>query len=100
MLHSIEKELDVADAAIGESLHVLDTDNDGLVSTAELTKALGFLRSELGEEELALVLERLAEVQRSGGAKEGDKISVEALKAAAGPEAGGADGESVQIHIK
>jgi hypothetical protein len=34
ILHRIEQELDDADAKIGESMHMLDLDNDGLVRGA------------------------------------------------------------------
>lgn len=33
ILHRIEKELDEADTRIGDAMHVLDIDNDGLVMT-------------------------------------------------------------------
>ena len=44
ILERIEAELDDVDARIGERLHVLDMDNDGLISKGELEIALGFMR--------------------------------------------------------
>lgn len=32
ILERIEKELDTVDTKIGEAMHILDTDNDGMVS--------------------------------------------------------------------
>ena len=40
ILQRIERELDHVDSRIGESMHVLDLDNDGLVRAAGL-RALG-----------------------------------------------------------
>jgi hypothetical protein len=42
----------------GERLHVLDLDNDGLISAAELTDALRFLRANLDEQDLVALLDR------------------------------------------
>lgn len=42
----------------GEKLHVLDLDNDGLITPGELQDALRFLRSNLDEEDLMALLER------------------------------------------
>jgi Ca2+-binding EF-hand superfamily protein len=39
-------------------MHVLDLDNDGLISAAELTDALRFLRANLDEEDLVALLDR------------------------------------------
>ena len=36
ILERIEKELDSVESKIGESMHVLDTDNDGMVSASQL----------------------------------------------------------------
>jgi hypothetical protein len=41
ILHRIELELDAAEAAIGNKMRVIDLDNDGLISEAELQTALG-----------------------------------------------------------
>ena len=45
ILERIEKELDSVESKIGESMHVLDTDNDGMVSTQAVQPAIraGFL---------------------------------------------------------
>lgn len=42
----------------GERLHVLDLDNDGLISAAELSDALRFLRANLDEQDLVALLDR------------------------------------------
>jgi Ca2+-binding EF-hand superfamily protein len=39
-------------------MHVLDLDNDGLISAAELTDALRFLRANLDEQDLVALLDR------------------------------------------
>lgn len=67
ILLRLEKELDQAEAAIGERLHVLDMDNDGLITAKELTDALQFLKANLDEQDLNALLERL-EVKPQGGA--------------------------------
>ena len=69
ILARIERELDAVDARIGERMHVLDEDNDGVISEEELKRALGFLRESLGEDELRTLLERLqrAKVGGEGG---------------------------------
>jgi len=54
----IEAELDDAEKTIGERLHVIDLDNDGLISESELQEALRFLKANLDEEELLLLLDR------------------------------------------
>ncbi|KAK9786798.1 hypothetical protein WJX73_003279 [Symbiochloris irregularis] len=59
ILERIEADLDAVDTKIGESMHVLDLDNDGLVSKEELQAAMGFLREQLGEDELHTLLEQL-----------------------------------------
>jgi hypothetical protein len=52
MLIRIESDLDKAEEHIGEKLHLLDTDNDGVISKKELEDALKFLDQELTEEEM------------------------------------------------
>ena len=37
----IERELDAAEATIGERLHVIDLDNDGIISKEELEEVGG-----------------------------------------------------------
>ncbi|KAK9807532.1 hypothetical protein WJX72_001831 [[Myrmecia] bisecta] len=59
ILARIEKELDQVDSKIGESMHVLDLDNDGMITRDELRAAMGFLTDQLGEDELRHLLERL-----------------------------------------
>ncbi|GAB4818097.1 hypothetical protein N2152v2_005143 [Parachlorella kessleri] len=59
ILQRIEKELDDADSKIGDSMRVLDLDNDGIITTDELQTAMSFLREQLGEEELRHMLETL-----------------------------------------
>ena len=113
ILARIEAELDTVDARIGEKMHVLDADNDGIVSEvragfggggeemnehsskhtttrpaniainlpltpkfppfaphtqAELTTALGFLKEQLGEDELRNLLERLEDMRVAAAA--------------------------------
>jgi Ca2+-binding EF-hand superfamily protein len=47
---------------------VLDTDRDGVISTQELAGAMGFLREQMGEEELRHLLEMLSvEAGKDGG---------------------------------
>lgn len=50
MLTSIERELDHVERKIGKSMHVLDTDSDGVISADELANALSFLREQLAPE--------------------------------------------------
>ena len=52
MLVRIESDLDKAEENIGGKLHLLDTDNDGVISRKELEDALKFLDQELTEEEM------------------------------------------------
>ena len=52
MLIRIEEDLDKAEAAIGGRLHLLDKDNDGVISRSELQQALSFLQEEVSEEEM------------------------------------------------
>ncbi|MEW5310737.1 MAG: hypothetical protein WDW38_002505 [Sanguina aurantia] len=66
MLHKIEKELDEVDASIGSKMHVLDTDDDGVISEAELLEAVSFLKEQLGEEDLALLFSKLGITTQKG----------------------------------
>lgn len=52
MLIRIEQDLDKAELAIGGKLHLLDTDNDGVISRKELQDAFKFLQNELSEDEM------------------------------------------------
>ncbi|CAD7704609.1 unnamed protein product [Ostreobium quekettii] len=74
ILHRIEKELDYVDHQIGEKLHLLDTDDDGLISREELEAALGFLGEQLGQAELRHLLEEMC-----GPMKDDFSIDVEQL---------------------
>lgn len=42
----------------GERLHVLDLDNDGLITANELQDALQFLKANLDEQDLKALLEQ------------------------------------------
>jgi Ca2+-binding EF-hand superfamily protein len=42
----------------GERLHVLDLDNDGLITEKELSDALQFLKANLDDEDLKALLEK------------------------------------------
>ncbi|KAI8468150.1 MAG: LETM1-domain-containing protein [Monoraphidium minutum] len=91
ILTRIEKELDDAERAIGERLHVIDLDNDGLISKSELTEALRFLRANLDEDELMALLDRLS-IKDRGGADQ-PLISVsELVKLAEGGSSGSSSG--------
>ena len=68
ILTRIERELDAVDARIGEKMHVLDADGDGVITQGELTAALGFLRDQLGDGELRSLLERLEGLRAEAGA--------------------------------
>jgi LETM1 and EF-hand domain-containing protein 1 len=97
MLHNIEKELDAADQAIGSKLHVIDTDNDGVISPDELATAVGYLREQMSAEELAGVLREL-DVLRT---EKGGIPVAELFKLGAGEGSGEGDGkESVAIHLR
>lgn len=45
----------------GDKFKLLDTDNDGIISQEELQLALGFLKEQLGEEEVKSLMQELAE---------------------------------------
>jgi LETM1 and EF-hand domain-containing protein 1 len=45
----IEKELDDAERTIGLKMHVLDTDNDGIITRQELLAALQFLKDNMDD---------------------------------------------------
>ena len=100
ILSRIERELDVVDARIGEKMHVLDTDGDGVVTEAELRAALGFLRDQLGEGELRSLLERLEGLRAEAGAADagrgapGDAIDVGKLMDLAKADVEGRAGKS------
>ena len=49
MLKEIELELDNAELSIGNRMHVLDTDRDGIISQQELEQALTLIKEQLSE---------------------------------------------------
>ena len=59
ILIRIEEDIDNADTKIGEKLHLLDKDNDGMITRAELQEAISFVKDELGEDELESLLQLL-----------------------------------------
>jgi len=61
ILKRVERDLDDVEKKIGDKFKLLDTDNDGIISQEELQLALGFLKEQLGEEEVASLMEELAE---------------------------------------
>ena len=70
ILMRIEAELDDAERTIGERLHVIDLDNDGLISRGELEAALRFLKANLDGDELRALLDKCAALKgvgREGG---------------------------------
>ncbi|KAL4859684.1 Mitochondrial proton/calcium exchanger protein [Chlorella vulgaris] len=68
ILQRVERELDDAETKIGDKLRVLDLDCDGVVSVAELSSAMTFLREQMGEEELRNLLQMLSlEAGTDGG---------------------------------
>lgn len=79
ILRRVEKELDRVDSMIGDKLRVLDMDNDGVISVEELKSAMAFLRQELGEEELRIMLEKLNEEAGTNGGIDVGKLMDMAL---------------------
>ena len=57
ILHRIERDLDTVDSRIGEAMHVLDVDNDGLVSLRSTVASL--TRPVAGKSALCSVLHSL-----------------------------------------
>ncbi|KAL6777570.1 MDM38 [Auxenochlorella protothecoides x Auxenochlorella symbiontica] len=74
ILGRVEAELDAADAHIGNRLHVLDLDQDGVISVEELQTALSFLREQVGEEELRHMLQVLSREAGTDGAIDVNKL--------------------------
>eukprot|EP00892_Ulva_mutabilis_P004804 jgi/Ulvmu1/2696/UM014_0152.1 len=64
MLIRIEGELDRADSQIGEKLHVLDQDNDGMISRQELICALALLDTHLSPSEMAALTALLGDDEK------------------------------------
>lgn len=77
MLEGVKRDLAIADGAIGEKLHVLDTDNDGRISLSELTRVGGVLADQLNDEDLA----ELQEIIKGFEVDEEGRISVKNLSA-------------------
>jgi LETM1 and EF-hand domain-containing protein 1 len=70
ILKRVEKDLDDVETKIGDKFKLLDADNDGIISQEELKLAFGFLKEQLGEEELKSFMEELNKegaVLSSGG---------------------------------
>uniref|UniRef100_A0A061S6J5 Mitochondrial proton/calcium exchanger protein n=1 Tax=Tetraselmis sp. GSL018 TaxID=582737 RepID=A0A061S6J5_9CHLO len=59
ILKRMEKELDAADQQIKNKMKVLDEDGDGMITPLELSRALGFLHRQMGEDDLRALLEQL-----------------------------------------
>lgn len=55
MLIRIESELDATDDKIGAKLHLLDADNDGIISKQELLDACKMLRGDYSQSEMEAV---------------------------------------------
>ena len=49
MLKDIEKELDNVELSIGNRMHVLDTDHDGIITQQELEHAFRLIKEQLSE---------------------------------------------------
>eukprot|EP01025_Chloroclados_australasicus_P055609 TRINITY_DN677_c0_g1_i1.p1 TRINITY_DN677_c0_g1~~TRINITY_DN677_c0_g1_i1.p1 ORF type:complete len:754 (-),score=86.80 TRINITY_DN677_c0_g1_i1:226-2487(-) len=52
IIHRIEQELDQTDSVIGEKLHMIDLDGDGIITREELQTALGLLKEQLTQQEM------------------------------------------------
>jgi hypothetical protein len=69
MLIRIEADLDTAEDNIGQKLHLLDTDKDGVISREELQDALKFLQDELTPEEMNQLQNMLGDTEKISVAK-------------------------------
>ena len=65
MLHRLDKELDDVEQKVKTTMKVVDKDDDGLVTKEEVLGALGFLKEEMGEEDLQNLIERLDHIAQS-----------------------------------
>ncbi len=92
MLQDIEKELDVADEQIGRKLHVIDTDNDGVITPDELATAVQFLREQMEPDELRSLLEDLQLQGECGGIPVAELFKL-------GEEQNDPGCDSVKIHV-
>ena len=94
VIRRLDEELDKVDDRVGDSLKLIDRDQDGIVTREEIEGALGYLREELGEGELSEFLGRL---RQSDEPNEVSGFSVESLLELAEEEkekgAAGAKGE-------
>ena len=77
ILKRVERDLDDVEKKIGDKFKLLDADNDGIISQEELQLALGFLREQLGEEEVAGLM---AELQDEGALLPTGEISKAVLQ--------------------
>lgn len=93
MLQDIEKELDVADEQIGRKLHVIDTDNDGVITPDELSTAVQFLREQMEPDELHSLLEELQLQGECGGIPVAELFKL-------GEQQGEEGCDSVKIHVR
>ena len=91
VIRRLDEELDKVDDRVGDSLKLIDRDQDGIVTREEIEGALGYLREELGEGELSEFLGRL---RQSDEPNEVSGFSVESLLELAKEEkeGGGAKG--------
>lgn len=69
MLIRIEADLDKAESRIGKKLHLLDTDDDGVISRSELQDALKFLQDELSPTEMEELQKMLGDTELISVAK-------------------------------
>ena len=84
VLRLLDEELDKVDDRVGDSLKLIDRDQDGIVTREEIEGALGYLREEFGEAELTEFLGRL---RQSDEPNEVSGFSVESLLELARSEA-------------
>ncbi len=77
ILKRVERDLDDVEKKIGDKFKLLDADNDGIISQEELQLALGFLKEQLGEDEVAGLM---AELQDEGAVLPTGEISKAVLQ--------------------
>eukprot|EP00010_Vexillifera_abyssalis_P009155 CAMPEP_0201546468 /NCGR_PEP_ID=MMETSP0173_2-20130828/2720_1 /ASSEMBLY_ACC=CAM_ASM_000268 /TAXON_ID=218659 /ORGANISM="Vexillifera sp., Strain DIVA3 564/2" /LENGTH=596 /DNA_ID=CAMNT_0047955121 /DNA_START=1001 /DNA_END=2788 /DNA_ORIENTATION=- len=58
-LDNIEDQLQKVDSSIGENLHLLDRDGDGIISQGELTIGLKYLKQKLPPDEYEYLIQRI-----------------------------------------
>jgi len=59
ILIRVEEDIDRAESKIGASLHLLDKNQDGMITREELQEAIAFVKDELDHDELESLLELL-----------------------------------------